>query len=61
MCKNYEFDTIYHEHINFFNIQSMMEILKRTGLKLHNVTKDPIHGSSYIFVIKKHSNQKKIK
>ena len=61
MCKNYEFDTIYHEHINFFNIQSMMEILKRTSLKLHNVTKDPIHGSSYIFVIKKHSNQKKIK
>ena len=23
MCKNNEFDTVYHEHINFFNIKSM--------------------------------------
>ena len=61
MCKNYEFDTIYHEHINFFNIKSMMELLKRSNLKLHDVAKDPIHGSSYLFVIKLNSNQKNIK
>ena len=23
MCKNYEFDTIYHEHLSFFNIKSI--------------------------------------
>ena len=61
MCKNFEFDTIYHEHINFFNLKSMTKLLGRINLKLHNVTKDPIHGSSYIFVIKKISDQKKIK
>ena len=60
MCKNYEFDTIYHEHINFFNIKSMMKLLKRSNLKLHDVAKDPIHGSSYLFVIKLNSNQKNI-
>ena len=59
MCKNFEFDTIYHEHINFFNLKSMTKLLERINLKLHNVTKDPIHGSSYIFVIKKISDQKK--
>ena len=60
MCKNYEFDTIYHEHINFFNVRSMNKLLKRSNLKLHNVIKDPIHGSSYLFVIKQNSNQIKI-
>ncbi len=60
MCKNLEFDTIYHEHINFFNINSMNRLLLRSKLKLDNVIKDPIHGSSYIFLIKNYSNQKKI-
>ena len=60
MCKNFEFDTIYHEHINFFNIKSMLALLKRSKLKLHNVIKDPIHGSSYLFIIRLNSNQKKI-
>jgi 2-polyprenyl-3-methyl-5-hydroxy-6-metoxy-1,4-benzoquinol methylase len=61
MCRNYEFDTIYHEHINFFNVRSMIELLKRSNLRLHKVIKDPIHGSSYLFIIRKNSNQKKIK
>ena len=61
MCKNFEFDTIYHEHINFFNLKSMMQLLKRVNLKLHNVIKNPIHGSSYLFVIRLNSNQKKIR
>lgn len=61
MCRNYEFDTVYHEHINYFNIRSMMALLKRANLYLDNVFKDPIHGTSYIFIIKLKSNQKKIK
>ena len=61
MCKNMEFDTVYHEHINFFNVNSMDKLLKRVNLKLHYVAKKPIHGSSYLFVIKFKSNQKRIK
>ena len=60
MCRNNEFDTIYHEHINFFNINSMRKLVNDSGLKLHNVIKKPIHGTSYIFVIKLYSNQNKI-
>ena len=60
MCRNLEFDTIYHEHINFFNINSMNKLIQRSELKLDNVVKDPIHGSSYLFLIKRYSDQKKI-
>ena len=61
MCKNREFDTIYHEHINFFNVKSMYNLAKRANLSLVNVEKKPIHGSSYLFVIKFKPNQQKIK
>ncbi len=61
MCKNREFDTIYHEHINFFNVKSMYELTKRANLKLHRVEKKSIHGTSYLFVIKPNSDSTKIK
>lgn len=51
MILNGEFDTIYHEHINFYNINSMNELCKRSGLNLVDVITTPIHGTSYIFVI----------
>ena len=51
MIFNNEFDTIYHEHISFYNIQSMNELCNRAGLKLIRAEKHPIHGSSYIFTI----------
>lgn len=53
MIKRNEFDTIYHEHISFFCINSMARLLDRTNLKLVDVQKVPIHGNSYIFVIEK--------
>ena len=60
MCKNNEFDTVYHEHINFFNINSMYHLTKGAGLNLYDVKKKPIHGNSYLFVIKKKENLIKI-
>ena len=57
MVLNNEFDTIYHEHINFFNINSMNELCKRAGLHLADVVKCPIHGTSYIFVIRKNKGR----
>lgn len=53
MIVNGEFDTIYHEHINFYNINSMNELCRRAGLNLVDVVKAPVHGTSYIFVIAK--------
>jgi novobiocin biosynthesis protein NovU/D-mycarose 3-C-methyltransferase len=51
MILNNEFDTIYHEHISFYNIKSMMLLCNELGLNLIDVVKTPIHGTSYIFII----------
>lgn len=53
MIKNNEFDTIYHEHVNFFNIKSMNELCTSVGLFLIDVIKTPLHGNSFLFVISK--------
>jgi len=52
-----EFDTIYHEHLSFYTINSMNEICKRSGLFLIDVIKNSIHGNSYIYVISKNKNK----
>lgn len=52
MITNGEFDTIYHEHVSFFNIKSMNVLTKRNGLVLNRVSEHSIHGKSYIFEIK---------
>ena len=53
MIKNNEFDTIYHEHISFFNLNSMKELCKRAGLYLTSSWREDIHGTSYVFQIDK--------
>lgn len=57
MVLNNEFDTIYHEHVNFFNANSMNEVCRRAGLYLIDVLKTPIHGNSYIFVVSKQNSR----
>jgi hypothetical protein len=39
MVLNNEFDTIYHEHINFFNVNSMAMLAQRVGLNLIETVK----------------------
>ena len=53
MIKHNQFDTIYHEHISFFNINSFNELVKRTKFHLVDVIKTPVHGTSYLFVLSK--------
>lgn len=53
MILNGEFDTIYHEHLSFYNINSMDHLVRRSGLSLTDVIKCPLHGNSYVFVISK--------
>ena len=55
MVINNEFDTIYHEHLSFFNTNSMKVLVEKCGLFLSNVFKTDIHGTSYVFVITKNS------
>lgn len=53
MFQNGQFDTIYHEHISYFNTNSMKELLKRYGLYINNISVEDIHGKSYLFEISK--------
>ena len=56
MVKSNQFDTIYHEHLSFFNINSMLALSKRSALKLVDVQKVPVHGTSYVFVFSKNKD-----
>lgn len=58
MVMNNEFDTIYHEHISFFNTFSMMKLVEKAGMYLNDVIKTDIHGTSYVFVISNNEYQK---
>lgn len=53
MIANDEFDTIYHEHINFFNTSSMKKVAESARLHLIDVVRTPIHGVSNIFILSK--------
>ncbi len=53
MIVNNEFDTIYHEHLSFFNTKSMKQCANLHGFSLVHVFKPEIHGGSYLFVLRK--------
>ena len=57
MVKYGQFDTVYHEHISFFNVHSMNTLVRSAGLFLMDVQKTNIHGTSYVFIISKNSNE----
>ena len=44
-----QFDTMYHEHISFFNTKSMQSLANRAGLNLASVSYENIHGISYVW------------
>ncbi|MGH9890751.1 MAG: class I SAM-dependent methyltransferase [bacterium] len=46
-----EFDTIYHEHLCYFSLTALRQLLARHGLGIADVERIPIHGGSLrIFV-----------
>lgn len=53
--RRFEFDTIYHEHHSFFTVRSFKTLIARTGGTFFRCEKVPVHGSSYLFTVKKHS------
>ena len=62
MILNNQFDTIYHEHVSFFNVNSFNRLVERTNLQLIDVIKTPVHGISYLFILSKHPyNEQKVK
>lgn len=59
LFKTGEYDTLYHEHVSFFTIKSMITLAGKCNMFLEDVEKVKIHGVSYIFKLKiKEENDK---
>ena len=61
MFKNFEFDTIYHEHHSFFSIKSLDSLLRRTNLFMHDAEVVKIHGGSLLSYLKIKSKKNIVK
>jgi SAM-dependent methyltransferase len=46
MVSQLEFDTIYHEHVYYFNAVALVPLFRRHGLEIFRIEKLPIHGGS---------------
>lgn len=46
LIKNLEFDTIYHEHLSYFSIQSLDYLFKKYGMSIVDVENVKSHGGS---------------
>lgn len=46
MVRQLEFDTIYHEHVYYFNSVALVPLFRRHGLDIFRIEKLPIHGGS---------------
>jgi novobiocin biosynthesis protein NovU/D-mycarose 3-C-methyltransferase len=44
LLEGVEFDTIYHEHLSYLSIRSVVYLLEKTNLHLHRIIRYPIHG-----------------
>lgn len=46
LIENREFDTVYHEHLSYFSLASLQQIVTRAGLHITDVETMAIHGGS---------------
>ena len=46
LLKGLEYDTIYHEHLCYFSVGSLLNLCDAAGLSLIRVDNVPVHGGS---------------
>jgi len=44
--RSLHFDQIYHEHVTYFTVRSIVELLKKAELEISNITLNDYHGGS---------------
>lgn len=59
MVVNGECCTVYHEHVSYFNLHSMIKLAERAGLVVLDLLMPDIHGTSFVFVLGKSGMQSK--
>lgn len=57
MLKNSMFDNICHEHLTYYHLAPFELLINKCGLKLVDLEKNSINGSSYRFYIRKASGK----
>jgi len=58
LIKNLEFDTIYHEHLSYFSILPVINLVNRFGLEVFDIQKQLVHGGTIRIFISKKNNFK---
>lgn len=46
LLKNYKFDQIYHEHVNYFTVKSIVKLLEGVGMCVRDIQIVDYHGKS---------------
>lgn len=49
-----EFDTIYHQHLCYFSVTSLVALFKRHGLSVNHIERTSIHGGSLRVFVEPH-------
>src|ERR1035437_4193812 len=58
LLKNNLFDTIYHEHLSYFSVKSLMYLAKNSELEIFDIHKSDLDGGSLRVFWKKKQNKK---
>jgi SAM-dependent methyltransferase len=46
LFEKFQWDTLYHEHLTFYSIKTIKDLLKRFGFKVIDAERIPMHGGS---------------
>lgn len=46
LLEQVQFDTIYHEHVFYYSLTAIAQLVSRAGLQVTDVSRQPIHGGS---------------
>jgi len=57
LIDNFEFDTIYHEHLSYFTAHSFGKFIQHTDFYIFDAELVPVHGGSIRFCLKKKPGQ----
>lgn len=58
MIKRKSIDTICHEHIEYYSVKNIKEIMDRAGFKIINITENECNGGSFRITVAKQNSTK---
>ena len=60
LLKNLTFDQINHEHVTYYTLTTLNNILKKNGLQINDVNFNEINGGSAEVIVAKKTSKKKV-